>query len=64
LRAIEAGAGEAADLALLEEMTGDLAPGRTFCALAPGAMASLKTGLACFGPEFHRHIHEGACAWA
>jgi NADH-quinone oxidoreductase subunit F len=64
LRAIEAGAGEAADLALLEEMTGHLAPGRTFCALAPGAMASLKTGLACFGPEFHRHIHEGACAWA
>jgi NADH-quinone oxidoreductase subunit F len=63
LNAIEAGDGEAADLDLLSEMTDNLAPGRTFCALAPGAMASLQTGLAYFRDEFERHIGAGACAW-
>jgi len=63
LQAIEAGDGTEADLDLLLEMTGHLSSGRTFCALAPGAMASLKTGLACFGQDFARHIHDGGCAW-
>jgi NADH-quinone oxidoreductase subunit F len=63
LKAIEAGRGQPADLDLLEEMTENLGPGRTFCALAPGAMASLKTGLNYFREDFARHIREGACAW-
>jgi NADH-quinone oxidoreductase subunit F len=63
LHAIEAGNGTEDDLALLMEMTGHLGPGRTFCALAPGAMAPLKTGLTHFGEDFARHIHDGGCTW-
>jgi NADH-quinone oxidoreductase subunit F len=63
LHAIETGDGEAADLELLSEMTENLGPGKTFCALAPGAMASLKTGLNYFRDEFARHINTGACPW-
>jgi NADH-quinone oxidoreductase subunit F len=63
LHAIETGDGEAADLELLSEMTENLGPGKTFCALAPGAMASLKTGLKYFGQDFARHISHGACPW-
>jgi NADH-quinone oxidoreductase subunit F len=63
LAAIEAGDGTASDLELLREMTGHLGPGRTFCALAPGAMASLKTGLRHFGQDFARHIQNGGCTW-
>jgi NADH-quinone oxidoreductase subunit F len=63
LNAIEAGAGRDEDIDLLTGMTEDLGPGRTFCALAPGAMASLATGLKYFGEEFRRHIRERSCAW-
>jgi NADH-quinone oxidoreductase subunit F len=63
LKAIEAGRGVAGDLDLLSEMIENLGPGRTFCALAPGAMASLQTGLAFFRDEFERHISSGSCAW-
>jgi NADH-quinone oxidoreductase subunit F len=63
LNAIEAGDGTPADLTLLAEMTGNLGPGRTFCALAPGAMASLQTGLTYFGEDFNRHIQGAGCAW-
>jgi NADH-quinone oxidoreductase subunit F len=63
LNAIEAGDGTPDDLMLLREMTGHLGPGRTFCALAPGAMASLKTGLACFADDFTNHIQNGGCTW-
>jgi NADH-quinone oxidoreductase subunit F len=63
LAGIEAGKGRAEDLALLADMPAQMAPGRTFCGLAPGAMASLSTGLAMFRAEFERHVHEKACAW-
>jgi NADH-quinone oxidoreductase subunit F len=63
LKAIETGHGESGDLDLLSEMTENLGPGRTFCALAPGAMASLQTGLAFFREEFERHIHSRGCSW-
>jgi NADH-quinone oxidoreductase subunit F len=62
LNAIEAGRGTHADLALLTDMTAHLSPGRTFCALAPGAMASLQTGLLHFREDFENHIG-GSCAW-
>jgi NADH-quinone oxidoreductase subunit F len=64
LGAIEAGEGREADLALLADMPAQMGPGRTFCGLAPGAMASLASGLALFRDELHRHIHEKSCAWA
>ncbi len=63
LKAIEAGRGEAGDLDLLSEMTDNLGPGRTFCALAPGAMASLQTGLTFFREAFETHIHARTCPW-
>jgi NADH-quinone oxidoreductase subunit F len=61
--AIEGGRGKPADLDVLQEMTEHLGPGRTFCALAPGAMASLQTGLACFADDFANHVREGRCRW-
>lgn len=63
LNAIDIGEGTDADLALLEEMTRHLSHGRTFCALAPGAMASLQTGLACFRDEFEQHVRSRSCTW-
>jgi NADH-quinone oxidoreductase subunit F len=63
LKAIDAGAGKPVDLNLLREMTSHLGPGRTFCALAPGAMASLQSGLALFPDAFDQHIQMKACAW-
>jgi NADH-quinone oxidoreductase subunit F len=63
LDALEEGCGAPGDLDLLAEMTGSLGPGRTFCALAPGAMAPLQTGLALFADDFARHVGAGACAW-
>jgi len=64
LGGIEAGEGREADLALLAEMPAQMGPGRTFCGLAPGAMASLASGLALFRDELLRHINEKSCAWA
>jgi NADH-quinone oxidoreductase subunit F len=63
LRALESGNGEDSHLALLAEMPAQLGPGRTFCGLAPGAMASLQTGLTLFRDDFTRHVTEKSCAW-
>ncbi len=63
LAGIEAGEGEAADLDILEQHVGLLGPGRTFCALAPGAMAPLSSGLKYFRADFERHIHDKRCPW-
>ncbi len=63
LKSIEAGTGGAGDLDILLEMTDNLGPGRTFCALAPGAMASLQSGLKYFADVFERHIETKACPW-
>jgi len=48
LAAIDAGHGEMRDLEILEMHTHFLGPGKTFCALAPGAMEPLESGLKCF----------------
>jgi len=64
LAAIEEGEGRESDLAVLAEMPGKMGPGKTFCGLAPGAMASLETGLKMFAAEFAGHVRERACAWA
>lgn len=63
LRAIERGEGVMEDLDLLERLVGDLGPGNTFCALAPGAMAPLGSGLKYFREDFERHIREQRCPW-
>jgi NADH-quinone oxidoreductase subunit F len=64
LASIENGDGDDGDFSILQDMPAQMAPGRTFCGLAPGAMASLATGLTLFRQDFLRHVHEKACAWA
>jgi len=63
LNAIEQGQGQAGDLEVLEFHTRALGPGRTFCALAPGAMEPLESALKFFREDFERHITEKRCPW-
>jgi NADH-quinone oxidoreductase subunit F len=63
LKAIEEGQGHIEDLAILESHTRNLWLGRTFCALAPGAMEPLKSALHVFREDFERHINEKRCPW-
>ena len=61
---IEAGRGEPADLDVLADHVRLIGPlGRTFCALAPGAMEPLQSALRHFRDDFERHIHERRCPW-
>ena len=63
LAAIEAGQAGPDDLDLLKHHCHFLGPGFTHCALAPGAMAPLESGLELFAEEFERHIKDGKCPW-
>ena len=59
----ENGCGSEKDLEILHEHVDYLGPGRTFCALAPGATAPLGSGLKYFAEAFHRHIKEKRCPY-
>lgn len=48
--------GRPEDIALLEELSGVLGPGRTFCAHAPGAIEPLKSALKYFKDDFNAGI--------
>jgi NADH-quinone oxidoreductase subunit F len=63
LRAMEEGRGEPGDLEMLDRHARLLGPGRTFCALAPGAMEPLQSALKYFREDFDRHIREKRCSW-
>ena len=63
LASIEAGRGSMEDLARLEHICKMVAPGNTFCALAPGAAEPLQSGLKYFREDFERHIREKRCPW-
>ena len=63
LNAMEEGRGEPGDLEKLAFQTKFLAPGHTFCALAPGAAEPLQSGLRYFHEDFDRHIREKRCPW-
>lgn len=63
LASIEQGRGEPEDIERLKRHTRLMAPGNTFCALAPGAMEPLQSALNYFEDDFRRHIHEGRCPW-
>ncbi|OHD71413.1 MAG: NADH oxidoreductase (quinone) subunit F [Spirochaetes bacterium RBG_16_49_21] len=63
LAAIEEGRGTREDIGILEFHVRLLAPGRTFCALAPGAMEPLGSGLKFFRDDFDRHISAPSCPW-
>lgn len=53
------GRGRPEDIATLERMTRLLAPGNTFCALAPGAMEPLQSALRHFRGDFERYLQKG-----
>jgi len=63
LDSLEKGTGKMEDLDILTFQTHYMAPGNTFCALAPGAMEPLQSALKLFRQDFERHIHEHKCPW-
>jgi len=64
LRAIENGEGEPGDIGMLEQQCRLLGPGKTFCALAPGAVEPLQSALKYFREDFERHIRENKCTYS
>jgi NADH-quinone oxidoreductase subunit F len=60
---LEDGRGEAGDLDRLASHARLLAPGHTYCALAPGAAEPLQSALTHFRDDFERHIREHRCPW-
>ncbi len=63
LTRLEAGSGEMRYLDLLEQQARLLAPGHTYCALAPGAVEPLQSALRYFRQDFERHVLEKRCPW-
>ncbi len=63
LEAVEDGHGKFGDIEKLSFQTHFLAPGNTFCALAPGAAEPLQSALKFFREDFERHIREQRCPW-
>ncbi len=63
LQAFCDGEAQPGDLEKLERHTEFLGPGRTFCALAPGAMEPLQSALEYFREDFERHLAEGRCPY-
>ncbi len=61
LEAIEEGRGEPGDLDVLRDQVDRMAPGRTFCLLAPGAMEPLQSALKYFADDFEAHIRGKRC---
>jgi NADH-quinone oxidoreductase subunit F len=64
LEAMEMGQGKPEFLKQLEFQIRFLAPGNTFCALAPGAAEPLQSALKYFRGDFERHIQEKHCPWS
>ncbi len=64
LMSFEEGRATSEDLSLLKMHTKWLAPGHTFCGLAPGAMAPLQSALKYFHDDFERHISTRGCPWS
>ncbi|HEY3269292.1 MAG TPA: NADH-quinone oxidoreductase subunit NuoF [Armatimonadota bacterium] len=63
LQALENGEGQWDDLSKLAGQARLLAPGHTYCALAPGAAEPLQSALKLFRHDFERHIREKRCSW-
>ena len=63
LEAMEEGRGEEGDLEVLRMHVDLLSPGRTFCALAPGAVDPLRGAIEYFREDFQRHIRDKRCPW-
>jgi NADH-quinone oxidoreductase subunit F len=64
LGAIEQGRGQPGDIDILRQHARLLAPGHTFCALAPGAVEPLQSALKYFQADFDSHIRQHCCPLA
>jgi len=63
LQQIENGKGKLEDLDYLLDIVEMVAPGNTFCALAPGAAEPLQSGLKFFRDDFEQHIKDQCCPY-
>ncbi|WP_226648521.1 NADH-quinone oxidoreductase subunit NuoF [Microbulbifer variabilis] len=63
LQRIENGEGLPEDLELLQEQCERIGPGKTFCALAPGAAEPIQSALKLFERDFLDHIKKGCCPY-
>ncbi len=63
LKSIEDGTGKPEDIDRLNFHSKNMAPGNTFCALAPGAVEPLQSAMKYFKDDFDRHIYEKKCPW-
>ncbi|BBM00268.1 NADH-quinone oxidoreductase subunit NuoF [Microbulbifer sp. GL-2] len=63
LQRIEDGEGLPEDLDLLREQCQRIGPGKTFCALAPGAAEPLQSALKLFEQDFIDHIDNHCCPY-
>ncbi|MGK0409637.1 MAG: NADH-quinone oxidoreductase subunit F [Shewanella psychromarinicola] len=61
LNRIEAGQGKQDDLDVLQQLCGFMWIGKTFCALAPGAVEPLRSGIKYFEDDFQQHIDHKGC---
>ena len=64
LEQIEKGQGKTEDITFLEDIVQFVAPGNTFCALAPGAAEPLQSALKYFRDDFEQHIKDGCCPYS
>jgi NADH-quinone oxidoreductase subunit F len=62
LEKIEAGKGEMRDLDNIETLGKEIAP-NSFCALAPGALMPLLSGMVIFRDEIAAHVEQGRCSY-
>ncbi len=63
LAAFERGEGREEEIDILAQQCRLLAPGNTFCALAPGAVEPLQSALKYFREDFVRHAREKRCPY-
>ncbi|WP_416306922.1 NADH-quinone oxidoreductase subunit NuoF [Neptunicella sp. SCSIO 80796] len=63
LSRIEAGQGCQNDIDELQKLCGFMWIGKTFCALAPGAVEPLRSGMKYFADEFQQHIDHKECPY-
>jgi NADH-quinone oxidoreductase subunit F len=63
LEAMEKGGGRPGDIEKLQSHTKFMAPGNTFCALAPGAAEPIQSAIKYFREDFEQHIREQRCPW-
>lgn len=61
LTRIEHGQGAQDDLDTLQKLCGFMWIGKTFCALAPGAVEPLRSGMKYFADDFQQHIDHKGC---